>query len=55
MWLLLVLILWKGELKFQAQPMPSYEKCIEAIPYVAKRQPDTASLSCLYLRTEKDI
>lgn len=55
MTLLLVLLMWKGELQFKAYPVSSMELCMAALPVMAMHQPDTANVSCIYLRTEKDI
>lgn len=55
MWLLLTLLIWKGELQFHAYPASSEELCIAAMPFVELTLPDTAQVSCIYLKTEKDI
>jgi hypothetical protein len=53
--ILLVLFLWKGALTVKAMPAPDMETCIAAMPEVAKRFPDTANISCITLKDEKDI
>lgn len=53
--LLLLMMVVDGSVRFGTLAQPTMEECVRVAPIVASMAPYKATVTCLYLKTDRDI